>query len=164
MFLQDVELNLEHWKQHPREAAQLWRKLAQQKQIAKSLQILRFLHHHRVEAFFYLFLFWKMCEVNDRPRHRHHLTFWGCRCHHFQYRHGQSLMALSLGVLGAYAAKPRSSNDHHLQHRTLSQVNRTENIQQWTTDAVVIVVIVLRWWIFKLPNGRAYWIWRSLWR
>eukprot|EP00435_Cladocopium_sp_Y103_P069799 s173_g34.t1 len=49
--LQDaLQINLEDWKQHPREAAQVWRKIAQQKQIQKSLQVLRFLYHHRVEA------------------------------------------------------------------------------------------------------------------
>lgn len=49
--LQDaLQIKLEDWKQHPREAAQVWRKIAQQKQIQKSLQVLRFLYHHRVEA------------------------------------------------------------------------------------------------------------------
>ena len=71
--LQDaLEADVEEWKKQPRQAAQVtakvfltasnwtfsfvilwkqvWRQLAQRKQIAKSLQILRFLQQHGVEA------------------------------------------------------------------------------------------------------------------
>jgi len=49
--LQDaLEADVEEWKKQPRQAAQVWRQLAQRKQIPKSLQILRFLQQHGVEA------------------------------------------------------------------------------------------------------------------